>query len=542
MIYSPAQEWRRKHFNRPQRRSMIVRAKYEVAVLARGVGKTEGIMAPRWAHNAFAMRRSTGALITPTFKKLFTEVIPSIYSGLEELGYIEGRHFTIGKPGPDHWPKPYKKPRDWSHAMHWCVGSARAFVSQDREGMGNGLSVDDITVEEAKLVNGQRFNDSTRQILRGGLQHFADRPEHQSLLFVSDRPTTPEQKWFLSYAKGHDPELINLILQGAYKQQQWIEAIRGGQISQRTVEDYTRKIQEMERDLDQLRGVATYYHEASALDNIEIIGWDNFLDMEKRMPPRLFATSIMNEELDDVQGTFYPDYLEDRNTYLPAPTSWTTDRGVDRDRLTARDCRHDAEIISSLPIDIGMDYGGRINCLVVGQMWRDELRVDNDFHVITPGRTRDVVTAFCKYYRTHTNKLVYYHYDKTALDPHGASSHTYFQVVQGTLMENGWQVVPVYIGQTPSPKRRYEMIGSALRQGIVKLNPYNCRDLIQSMKLTEIREGKNGMEKNKSREGKVPPEEEVLNPHMGDAFDTLLWGRLVHLQTQGQVPLTSLFS
>lgn len=542
MNLTPATEWRRKYFNLPQRRSMIVRAKREIHVLARGVGKTEGIITPRLAHNAFALPRSVGGMITPSFKKLFTEIIPSIYTGLEELGYIEGRHFVIGKQGAGHWPKPYKKPRDWSHAAHWHDGSALAFVSQDRPGMGNGLSVDYWVVEEAKLINGERFNDSSRQTMRGNRQYFHGRPEHQSTLMVSDRPTTKAGKWFLAGRENHDEEAVQLILSGAYKQQQLFEAIRSGKLSDRTVQDYLQRIDAIERQLDQIRNVITFYQEATALDNIDVIGWDNFLDMERRMPPRLFATSMMNEEVDLVEGAWYPDFSEENHAYEPAPTAWTTERGVDRDRLSAKDCRHDAEIISSLPLDLAMDYGGRINCMAVGQMWKDMLRIDNAFHLLNPARTRDVVLAFCYYYRTHNHRAVYYYYDKTALDPHGASSNTYYEVVYNTLVEQGWTVVPVYIGQTPSPKRRYEMVGSVLKQRSVSWNSRNCREMIEAIKLCEIREGRNGIEKNKSREGKVPLEEEVYNPHYTDAVDTLIWGRLNHLATIGATPVPSMLT
>lgn len=531
-------EFRKVHFNWPQRRSMIVRARIEVAVLARGVGKTERIIAPRMAHNAYAMPRSLGGMVTPSYKKLFTELVPSIYSGLDELGYIENRHYVIGKRGDSRWPQPYKRVRDWSHAMHWAVGSGRVFISQDRPGMGNGLSLTDMILEEAKLLDGPRFFGSVRQTIRGGIEHFGGKSEYQSILIVSDRPVTKKEKWFLVYKDGHDQQIIDLILQGAHRQQQLALSIQKGGLSERTVRDYQYQIEQLEVQLNELRCIATYWHEASALANIEVIGWDNFLEMERTMPPRLFASSIMNEEVDTIEGAWYPD-MDDDHFYDPLTTSWTTERGFDRDRGASKDCRHDAEIVSHLPLDIGMDYGGRFNCMAVGQMFEDVFRIDNGFHCTSPERTVDVVNAFCRYYRTHATKLVYYYYDKTALDPHGASGHTYYQVVHDTLSKHEWNVVPVYIGQTPSPKRRYELSSSLLRQRPVAIqwNPHNCRDMITSMRMTEIKEGKNGMEKNKSAEGKVPLEEEVLNPHYSDAVDTLVWGRMHNTHTNGHAAL-----
>lgn len=528
--------------NWPQRRSSIIRARYEVAILARGVGKTEGIIAPRMAHNAYALPRSVGGMVTPSFKKLFTELVPSIYSGLDALGYEENRHYFIGKRGPESWDRPHKRMKDWSHAMHWSCGSALAFISQDRAGMGNGISTDYYIVDEGKLINGQRFQDSSRQAMRGNRQHFDGQPEFQSILIVSDRPTTKAGKWFMQYRERMDPEVIEFIFQGAYRQQQLRDAINSGSLSERTVQDYLYEIDALERELNELRCEAVYFHEASALDNIDVIGWENFLEMERSMDPRLFKTSMLNEDFDFVEGAWYSDLDDERHCYTPSYTSFTVERGYDRDRITSKDSRHDAEIIPSLPIDIALDYGGRINCLVVGQMFGDLYRVDNAFHGLHPMTTSDVVKLFTRYYAQHKNKTVFYYYDHTALDRHGASGLSYYDSVFNTLREEGWTVVAVDIGHTPAPAQRYEQWSGLLRaqQAPLMFNPDNCKDLLTAMRLVAIKEGPKGIEKDKRPE-RGSLEEQVHAPHYTDAVDTLVWGRFQVTGMMGSVPVPSLF-
>jgi hypothetical protein len=348
----------------------------------------------------------------------------------------------------------------------------------------------------------------------------------------------------MKYKELMDPELIELIFQGAYQRLKLIQAIQSGTLAERTVTDYQYQIRALEVDLDEMRCHATYYHEASALDNIDVIGWENFLNMEATMNPRIFKTSILNEEDDFVEGAWYADLDEEKHTYTPTHTSWTIERGYDRDRMNARDCRHDAEILPSLPIDIAMDYGGKFNCLAVGQLFNDLFRIDNGFHATWPQTTADVVKQFTQYYAQHRNKTVHYYYDHTALDRHGASSFSYYDTVYNTLYEAGWNVVPVDIGQTAAPKLRYEMFSSLLRQAQppVMWNPDNCKDMLASMKLVQIKDGRNGIEKNKKLEKSESLEDQVHAPHYSDAVDTLVWGRLNTTGAYGSIPMPSLMT
>lgn len=529
MLLHPDIELVRKHFTWPQRRSLIIRPKTEVAIIGRGGGKTVKIITPRMVHNAFAMPRSLGGFMTPTFKKLFTELFPGIFEGLDELGLVEGRHYMVGKRGPRKWELPYHRMRDWTHAMHWCSGSARAFISQDpgMKGSGQGLSMDDMIVEEAALIDGFRFENKIRQAIRGNLNHFGGMSEHHSLLIVTDRGDTKKARWYEKYKADMDPEVIEMIFKAYYELQQLVLKVRKGGLSEATHTRYLQEIKLLEEDLNYLRSIATYYHEASVLDSIEVYGWDKLLRDEKTMDPTMFRRSLLNEAVDVVEGAWYSHLDESIHCYSPATTSWTTARGYDRDRMSSKDCRHDAEILPDLPLEIAMDYGGHFNCMVVGQKFQDVLRIDNGLHGAHPMTTGDVVTLFTKYYAAHPTKLVHYYVDDTAKDTHGTTIHRYYDVVMNVLTQAGWDVRPIHIGQTPEPKLRYEMFVSLLRQPepSVMWNPDNCADMLISMRNVRIQEGPKGIRKNKNEE-KGPIEDQVHAPHYSDAVDTLVWGCL----------------
>jgi hypothetical protein len=534
MIPDYTTDWDKKHFSWPQRRSMAVMAKVEVAEMNRGSGKTQMIIAPRVMHNAFTMHRSTGGLISPSYKKFFTELIPGLYGGWDTLGYVEGQHYVVGKQGPKTWEKPHNRIRDWGHSFHFASGSAMSVVSQDREYMGVGMSFDWLIGDEARVLNGKAFLNRTRQALRGNLKHFRQFSEHHSILLVTDKGMTKSSRWYHIYKKDHDPERIKLILLCEHERQKLVFALQNKELTESTRIQYQKEIRAWEQELNELRRNATFFHGATALDNIEVIGWDNFMEMYRTMDPRLFALSMMNEDVDFVEGGWYGGLDDARHFYTPAVTSYTTAKGFDRERLSSRDSRHDAEIHPQLPIDIALDYGGRINCMAVGQMQADMLRIDNGFHTLNPLVLEDLLMDFINYYKTHKNKQVNYFWDHTAKVPTASSRFTYYEIVCNILRKHGWQVNDIYIGHTPDPKERYEMTANLLRQDPVTIlfNPDNCADMITSMRLTRIKDGYKGFRKNKDAEGKVPIDEEVHNPHYGDAVDTLIWGRLQYLGEQ----------
>jgi hypothetical protein len=536
------QAWRNMHFNWPQRRSMIVRANTEVARLARGVGKTQGIISPRVVHNAFAMPRSLGGFVVPSWKKMYQDLWPALMAGIESLGYVEGKHFVMGKRGDKRWEQPYHRQRDWSNTLHWSCGSARTFLSQYNDTIGNGLSLDDIVAEEAKQLDSEHFYSSIIPAMRGNLDRFGHLAEHHSLLIVSDAGNTSASRWFEAYKKSMDPELINLIFLAAHRQQTLIDRIESGGLATSTAVRYEQEINSLDRDLNEMRKHAVYYHEASILDNIDIYGWDNLLRKEASMDPRLFASSLMNETVDVVEGAWYNGLDEKKHCYIPQHTSFTTSRGWDRAHLTSKDSRHDAEVVTNQPLDIAFDYGGKFNCMAVGQPFSDTYRIDHGFHGTHPEIFADVLHKFIEYFRHHHAKSVNYFYDDTAKDKHGTTRYTYHDTVISTLNENGWDINQIYIGKTPSPELRYEMTAHLLglpSPAPVQWNPDNCSDMLTSLRLTQIQEGPNGIRKNKRPEGR-PLEEQVHAPHYGDAVDTLLWGRFQIMEQRSLLPAFSL--
>lgn len=537
----------RRHFSRPQLLSLVIDANTEVAEINRGGGKTSHITAPWLTRRTYAMPRSRVGLLTVSFKKLFGDLFPSILRSWDELGYIEGKHYTVRKPGPVKWERPYDKMIDWSNAVHFSCGSGIVGLSLDRPTMNVGLSLDALAVEEARWCDGETIMGRVRQTVRGNTQYFGHLSCHHSMLIVTDKGENAHQRWYQKVGMRMDPEQVLIIQQLYYRRQQLRSKLEDTSLSPRTLADYKNEVALLSQSLNDLRKTATFFNTGTALDNIEQIGWENFLAMEQQLDPAVFARSMMNEDVDYVVGAWYNGFDASRHCYIPETTSFTSSKGLSSERDPGNDSRHDAEINPGAPLDIALDYGGNFNCMAVGQMFHDLLRIDRGFHAVHPGTTEDVVLAFCHHYRYHKRKEVYYYWDHTAKDPHGGSRFRYFEIVQNTLRDQGWHVNSIEIGRTPAPAVRYEMFNKIFKapEPPVMWNPDGCADMITSMKLTRIRQGRdgNGIRKNKDAEKEVDNLElHVHAPHYGDAVDTLVWGRFESLGTHAPPPVVALFT
>jgi hypothetical protein len=105
------------HFNIPQIRSMIVNAPEEWGVMARGTGKTKGIIAPKSAQYLDMMPRCVGVFVAATFQQLLTRTLPPVVAGWERMGYRHGVHFLIGSKPSAKW----KETWNWQGPYHSTI-------------------------------------------------------------------------------------------------------------------------------------------------------------------------------------------------------------------------------------------------------------------------------------------------------------------------------------------------------------------------------------------------------------------------------------
>lgn len=523
------------HFNKPQIRSMIVNAPEEWGVMARGTGKTKGIIAPKSAQYLDMMPRCVGVFVAATFQQLLTRTLPPVVAGWERMGYKHGVHFLIGqKPSPKwrdmwNWQGPYHMPFNYEYFISWWNGAGVQMISQDRAGSSNGVSIDWIMGDEAKLLNEQRLKEELFPANRGIYRELAGNPHHHGKTFTTDMPVGTAGRWILKKEDEMDRKRLAAIItiQSKIYELQF-PTPRQGRPSTVTA---PRQIAEYQKVLDLLRRGFVYYHEATALDNIDALGIDYIKEEMRSLSRFEFSTSILNQKPYKVEDGFYPFLDEEKHGYFSYDYHLIEKIGYNFEKLQElNDCRKDGDLIKGEPLHIAFDFNRRIWPVVTGQPVKHgagsmELRTLSGLHVLYPQTLDDVLELWSDYYKAHDCDVVYFWYDHTALGE--TRKPVRDDIVEG-LRKRGWTVVEMYIGQQPLQDTRYRLGQDLLSENgkvnwQVRFNRDNCKYLLLSMFQTKAEEKLKGYGKNKNpeRDPKFPAEEA---PHFGDAFDTLWYG------------------
>lgn len=503
---------------------MLIGANEETAIWGRGTGKSTGLIAPRSIQNIFAMPRSRGVFVAETYIQLMERTLPPVIQGWEEMGYVRDEDFVLFKLPPKHFETPYVGPLKPDHTIFWKNGTVISLISQDRAGTSVGMSVDWIIGDEAKLLNKQRLDEDLLPTNRGNERYFRGIPEHHSILYTTDMPTSPKAKWLVESAKYGDKkraelelETIRLIL--AIRVAMY-DAMRKGQ---------HKKYRRLLLQWNALRSNAIYHSRASTLDNIEVLGVKFIRRLKRTLPDLLFQTSVLNQPITQVENGFYAlldedfhtyqdidyNYIDGLNLYVPANGSVV-------------DWRKDADLDREKPLSIALDPNASINPLVVGQRFGQYFRFQKSFYVLHPLRLQDLLSEFNKYYKTFPTKDITFYYDHTMVSTNATSTMSVADIVQDKLEGYGWNVDMVNLGHTPSPYSRYLLWGYAFagddpRFLQPRFNKSNNEFLLLSMQQAGLKQSGDEFKKDKGDERKLYLDQRVTT-HFSDAADNLLWG------------------
>lgn len=511
----------KKYFNKKQIEAMIISAKEEYIIASRGFGKSEGIDAPRLVRNVFAMPRSNGVLLSPTYGKLLRNTLPAIFHALSRLGYVRDRHYVVGHRPPKKlkFKRPYIEPLNYDYTISWFNGSIQNLISFDRPMSANSMSVDYVFGYEAKFLDYDKIKNEVMPANRGNRCYFDSCPWHHGVLFTTDMPTSQKGMWILDKQKEMDPELIKMIV-NTYDRIKTLEA---------SGKKHERQLASLRKDLALFRRNALFYAEYDAFDNLEVLGMDFIKQMKRDLPPLIFSTAIMNQKMKKIVNGFYSAFSESIHVYEAVDNSYLELLDYHQPEEWRR-WQKDTDYDPSIPLLIAFDYNASINSLVVGQDQDRTIKTINSMFVKTPRKLNDLVNAFCDYYHDTPNRDVVYYYDSTAIADTPLDSVSFADTVMTTLSSRGFNVIDVYIGQQARHNVKHNWIDLALKGDTRFLFPMFNEDnneyLLLALQRTGIKQGKNGFEKNKDVE-KTPdtadnPDE--LKTHITDAWDTLFIG------------------
>ena len=529
----------RVYFNKPQRLTQLIGANISVIVAGRRTGKTDSIAAPFVLRNMQRMPGSTGGIVVPTFKHGLTNTLPGLFAAWKRWGFIRGVHYVIGRKPPKTFAKPIIEPAEYEHVISFYNGSCAVIISQDRPGSSNSLTLSWLLIDEAKFIDYNRLKEETLPANGGIKSHFGKHSCNHSILILSDMPQTQKGSWFLHYKDKMDVEVIRGIeglIYDIWKLKERMKALKksGKDVPKALIYQLRHK----DKQLNQLRSVATYYKEYSSIENLQLLGENYIRQMKRDLTPLTFQTSILCQRIGIAKDGFYSSMREKHKydasnfEYLDqvAQSFYADEQCSIVNGQCSMDSRADRDINPLAPICIGMDYNANINWIVAGQPSGRRLNVLKSFYVKFERKLPALIDDFCSYYQFHQNKTVVFYYDTTALGSNYAVNEQDFRwVIIHEFERHGWTVNDVYLGNPMRHDEKYLLINQAFA-GKQRLMPFfnrqNNDDLILAIQAAGVTRGRNGFHKNKAGEKLAESEEDLLEHRTDgtDAFDTLFVG------------------
>lgn len=477
------------------------------------------------------MPGSTGGIVAPTFKHALTNTLPGLFAAWRRDDFIEGVHYVVGHKPPKSFKQPITEPFQWENVIAFYNGSIAVILSQDRPGAANSLTLSWLLVDEAKFIDPVKLTQETFPANGGIKTHFCRHSFNHAILILSDMPQSKKGSWFLDYERKMDKRIIAGIEAGLcemWRQRQKINDLRAKGIEP---PQYLRKhLRLLDRNINRLRSVATYYREYSSVENVELLGEKYLRQMKRDLTPLTFQTSIMCRKIGIARDGFYSS-MKEGHKYNDSDFDYLDSLGFDYDP-SALDARADRDVNPFAPLCIGMDYNANINWIVTGQPDEEvgQLKVLKSFFVKYERKIPALVDDFCRYYAHHRNKTVVFYYDTTALGSNYAvNSKDFRYTVIDEFQKHGWQVIPVALGNPMKHTEKYNLINrgfAGLNRLMPMFNRQNNDELILAVQTAGVARGRNGFQKDKSGEKLAESEDDRLEYRTDgtDAFDTLYIG------------------
>ena len=436
------------------------------------------------------MPRATGVLVGATFVQIKSRTFPSTKEGLEMFGLYEEVDYVVGRNGKSMgYEMPFQAPNSWSNVVHFSNGFILVLVSLDDPNSGRGLTSYIVIGDEAALLEHDRLFNNVLTTNRAKKIEFDRASLLNATIFTSSVALTQTGEWFTEREK--------LALQ---KPQEYCFIKANAKVNRENLKP--NWIEEM---------------------------------YEQRVSDLLFNAEILNIRPPKVAEGFYPQLSADKHYYK---YKYNTSMLSDFAQSYTPSCSYDTDLIKGIPLEISLDFGGRINCAIVAQTSKvmNTLNIIKDFFVKNPQKLSDLVKKIIEYYEPHKascNKIYLYH-DRSGFKSEANSKTTLAQDVENMLRLAGWQVYNKTPNtNNPSHILKFRLLNDILEENnknlpFVRINEDNCPNLIVSMENAGLKQKKDSFEKDKSSERSKKIAQEHAT-HLSDCFDYLLWWKYAYL-------------
>lgn len=420
----------------------LVRARKTYLELGRGSAKTTEILCSVLVDLVYELPGAPIAWIADTFSNLSANILPSVFEGLERKGFHEGTHYVVEKAVPEFTEKEKKslpewlRPHFWNPANHivsykrtivFFTGLNITFGSLDRPSTLAGRSYVFVIGDEGKYLKPIQIANLLKAVR--GYPQFKSSPYYRGQFFtsdVADPSHVGEYDWMRHRARNMNKEsILRIIKAGLVYHEAMREAVaaKDAWLESKSPEDlkaYRNKLTVASRwrkywIIARLQpGADTLYMRASSYINADILGVDWFEDaFAAGLPDTQTAVLSIRSSLSS-GDRFYPRLAE----YHFYEDSINEDE-YDKVGLTEREtCSVLKHCNPTLPLRIGVDFGGRMNSMSIAQIQkesgssRDIVRVIKFIYTLSPAYLKELGAKFREYFAPMKNRIVYMYYDR----------------------------------------------------------------------------------------------------------------------------------
>ena len=405
------------------------------------------------------------------------------------LGYYENGDYVVGRNGRSQgFEMPFQAPDSWSNVIHFRNGFICMMVSMEDANSGRGVNGYIVIGDEAALLRYERLYVNVMIPNRAKKTQFEKASLCNAQIFASTVAMTKTGSWFTEREKlaKSDP--------GNY-----------------------------------------FFLKGNAMINKHNLRDGYFKDMKKESLSKLhYDAEIMNIRPKGVTEGFYAQ-LSDGNYYFHK-----YDNSLVGPLAEAHvpSCKYDKDLVKNVPLQLNLDFGGRINCCTVSQFLKimNEARFLKEFTALTPLKLRDLIIEFINYYEPHRQSCpdIYLYHDRSGNHTQANSITTLAQDVIIQLNAAGWNVINMTPdSNNPEHAIKYRLINALLAEDDINLpririNSDNCPNLIISMENAPVKLKKEGFEKDKSSERSTVIKQEHAT-HLSDTLDYNLYWQFAYL-------------
>ena len=420
----------------------LVGARKTYLELGRGSAKTTEMLCSILIELIYELPGAPIAWIADTFSNLSSNILPSVFEGLERKGFKEGVHYVVEKEPPEFTDKEKAALPDWLRPHFWTpvnhlvsykrtivffTGLNVTFGSLDRPSTLAGRSYVFVIGDEGKYLKPEQIANLLKAVR--GYPQFKNSPYYRGQFFtsdVADPSHVGEYDWMRHQARNmNKTAILRIIKAGLTYHAALREAVAAKDVwiktgSPEDLKTYKNKLTTASRWrarwywLRQQPDADTLYLRASSYINADILGADWFKDaFSAGLPDTQTAVLSMRSTLSS-GDRFYP-RLSEYHFYEDS----INEEEYDKVGLVEREsCAVLKHCNLTLPLRIGVDFGGRMNSMTIAQIQkqpgtsRDVIRVIKFIYTLSPAYLKELAQKFRDYFAPMKNKVVSMYYDR----------------------------------------------------------------------------------------------------------------------------------